>query len=116
MSLEKNRDVLLDLPFTGLKLDRHLVDATRHSRRARAEIERLVAMAHARGMLVTAEGVTDAALWQASRGPGLTIRRVSPSAAPFWRRPIRPGLPPDAARGVRSAARRTERGAERTAA
>jgi EAL domain-containing protein (putative c-di-GMP-specific phosphodiesterase class I) len=91
MSLEENRDVLLDLPFTGLKLDQHLVGATRHSRRARAEIERLIAMAHARGMLVTAEGVTDAALWQAvawagaDHAQGFAVGRPLPAAAlPAW--------------------------------
>ncbi|HEY8613306.1 MAG TPA: EAL domain-containing protein [Roseomonas sp.] len=91
MSLAENRDFLLDLPFSGIKLDRFLVGATPHSRRARAETERLVAMAHARGMLVTAEGVASAALWRGmamagvDRAQGYAIGRPLPAAAlPAW--------------------------------
>ncbi|MFH5925927.1 EAL domain-containing protein [Roseomonas xinghualingensis] len=101
MSLEENRDILLDLPFSGLKLDRHLLGATRHSRRARAEVERLVAMAHARGMTVTAEGVADAALWQTvawagvDHAQGYAVGRPLPAAdlpswAAAWRHARRP--------------------------
>ena len=87
MSLEENRDVLLDLPFTGIKLDRHLVGALPHRRRARGEMERLVAAAGARGMAVTAEGVTDAVLWRAVEAAGVDyaqgfgVGRPLPAAA-----------------------------------
>nr|WP_245215892.1 EAL domain-containing protein [Pararoseomonas baculiformis] len=91
MSLEENRDLLLGLPFTGLKLDRFLVGAMPGSRRARAEVERLVAAAHARGMLVTAEGVTGARLWRAvamagvDRAQGFAVGRPLPAQAlPAW--------------------------------
>lgn len=91
MSLEERRDALLDLPFSGLKLDRHLVDAVPRSRRARAEMERLVALARARGMLVTAEGVSDARLWRAmevagvDHAQGYAVGRPMPATAlPAW--------------------------------
>ena len=87
MSLEENRDALLRLPFTGLKLDRQLVAAIPHRRRARGELERLVATARARGMAVTAEGVTDAVLWRAVEAAGVDyaqgfgVGRPLPAAA-----------------------------------
>ena len=91
MSLEERRDLLLDLPFTGIKLDRHLVAAAPGSHRARAEMQRLVGMAHARGMKVTAEGVTGARLWRAAaaagadHAQGYAVGRPLPAAAlPAW--------------------------------
>ena len=100
MTLER-RDALLDLPFSGLKLDRHLVGAMPRSRRARAEVERLTAVARRRGMLVTAEGVTDGALWRAleARGvdhaQGFAVGRPLPaSALPAWAAAWRASGPP----------------------
>ncbi|WP_338661724.1 EAL domain-containing protein [Pararoseomonas sp. SCSIO 73927] len=91
MSLEERRDMLLRLPFTGIKLDRFLVTEAPRSRRSRAELERLVALAHARGMLVTAEGVSSPALWHAmacagvDRAQGFAVGRPLPAAAlPAW--------------------------------
>jgi EAL domain-containing protein (putative c-di-GMP-specific phosphodiesterase class I) len=91
MSLAENRDILLDLPFTGLKLDRFLISALVRSRRARAEMERLVTLAHRRGMLVTAEGVSGAGIWQAlawagvDHAQGYAVGRPLPAAAlPAW--------------------------------
>ena len=90
MTLDR-RDLLMGLPFSGVKLDRHLVGAMPTSRRARAEVERLVAIAHAGGMLVTAEGVTGGALWQAlamrgvDHAQGFAVGRPLPAAAlPAW--------------------------------
>jgi EAL domain-containing protein (putative c-di-GMP-specific phosphodiesterase class I) len=91
MGLEENRDALLGLPFSGIKLDRSLVSAIPRSHRARAKLERLVALARTRGMLVTAEGVTGAALWHAlamagvDHAQGFAIGRPLPAAAlPAW--------------------------------
>ncbi|MCR0984355.1 EAL domain-containing protein [Roseomonas populi] len=91
MSLEERRDELLRLPFTGIKLDRFLVSDAARSRRSRAEMERLVALAHGRGMLVTAEGISSPALWHAvamagvDRAQGYAVGRPLPAAAlPAW--------------------------------
>jgi EAL domain-containing protein (putative c-di-GMP-specific phosphodiesterase class I) len=91
MSLQENRDTLLDMPFTGIKLDRHLVGAMPRQHRARAEVTRLVALAHARGMLVTAEGVTSEGLWRTlaaagvDRAQGFAVGRPLPATAlPAW--------------------------------
>ncbi|TPG47289.1 EAL domain-containing protein [Roseomonas nepalensis] len=100
MTLDR-RDALMDLPFSGVKLDRHLVGAMPASRRARAEVERLVAMARRRGMLVTAEGVTDGALWRAlqARGvdhaQGFAVGRPLPATGlPAWASAWRASGPP----------------------
>lgn len=91
MGLEEERDALLELPFAGIKLDRHLTSAMPNSRRARREVERLVQLAHARGMQVTAEGVSEARLWRAvaaagvDNAQGYAIARPLPIAAlPGW--------------------------------
>ncbi|MBI0536401.1 EAL domain-containing protein [Roseomonas sp. KE2513] len=90
MTLDR-RDVLLDLPFSGLKLDRQLVAAMPSSHRARSEVDRLMSMARARGMLVTAEGVADQALWRllkafgVDHAQGFAIGRPLPAGAlPAW--------------------------------
>lgn len=90
MTLDR-RDVLLELPFSGLKLDRQLVAAMPSSHRARSEVERLVGMAKARGMLVTAEGVAHEALWRALKvrgvdhAQGFAVGRPLPAGAlPAW--------------------------------
>lgn len=99
MSLEEDRAGLMDLPFAGIKLDRHLVEAMPVQRRARAEVERLIARAHARRMTVTAEGVSDARLWRAvaqagaDNAQGYAISRPLPAAAlPAWAATRRGGL------------------------
>jgi EAL domain-containing protein (putative c-di-GMP-specific phosphodiesterase class I) len=87
MGLEEDRADLLSLPFAGIKLDRHLVSAMPTQRRARAEVQKLVRMAHAAGMTVTAEGVSDARLWRAvaaagvDHAQGYAIARPLPAAA-----------------------------------
>jgi EAL domain-containing protein (putative c-di-GMP-specific phosphodiesterase class I) len=91
MSLDDDRSWLLSLPFAGIKLDRHLITAMPTHRRARAEVERLVRMAHGAGMSVTAEGVSDARLWRAVAAAGVDnaqgygIARPLPAVAlPAW--------------------------------
>ncbi|MBC9205843.1 EAL domain-containing protein [Roseomonas aerophila] len=103
MGLEEDRAELLSLPFAGIKLDRHLISAMPSKRRARAEVQRLVRMAHAAGMTVTAEGVSDSCLWRAvaaagvDHAQGYAIGRPLPAAALgawnyAWRsQPVRPG-------------------------
>lgn len=87
MGLEDDRASLFSLPFAGIKLDRHLVGAMPHSRRARGEVRKLVGKAHAAGMKVTAEGVSDARLWRAvaaagvDHAQGYAIARPLPAAA-----------------------------------
>ncbi|MDJ0389940.1 EAL domain-containing protein [Roseomonas sp. E05] len=99
MGLEEDRAALLELPFAGIKLDRHLVAAMPWQRRARAEVERLTARAHARRMSVTAEGISDAQLWRAvaaagvDNAQGYAVSRPLPAAAlPAWGMAWRGGL------------------------
>jgi len=99
MGLEEDRAALLDLPFAGIKLDRHLVAAMPHQRRARAEVERLTALAHARRMSVTAEGISNAHLWRSvaaagvDNAQGYAVSRPLPAAAlPAWGMAWRGGL------------------------
>ncbi len=93
LGLDEDRGWLLSLPFAGIKLDRHLVGAMPGSARARGEVRRLVRRAHAAGMSVTAEGVSDARLWRAvaaagvDNAQGYAIARPLPAAAlPAWHR------------------------------
>ncbi|MGY4800326.1 EAL domain-containing protein [Teichococcus aerofrigidensis] len=91
MGLEEDRAQLIELPFAGIKLDRHLVGAMPGSRRARAEVERLITLAHNRHMTVTAEGVSDSRLWRAvaragaDNAQGYAIGRPLPAQVlPAW--------------------------------
>ncbi|WP_158600802.1 EAL domain-containing protein [Teichococcus wenyumeiae] len=91
MEINDNRGWLLSLPFSGIKLDRMLVSALPTRRRARAEVQRLVKLAHASRMTVTAEGVSNARLWQAvaaagvDHAQGYAIARPLPALAlPAW--------------------------------
>jgi EAL domain-containing protein (putative c-di-GMP-specific phosphodiesterase class I) len=91
LGLDDKRRRLLDLPFAGVKLDRKLVLAMPHDRRARATVEGLVAQARRRGMVVVAEGVTDTLTWRAAASAGCDVaqgfgvgRPVPPPALPAW--------------------------------
>lgn len=91
LALDDGRRHLLGLPFTGVKLDRGLVVAMPHDFRARAEVRRIVEMAHAKGMLVIAEGVTDPHVWRAASAAGCDFaqgfgvgRPLPISALPAW--------------------------------
>ena len=85
------RDGLLDLPFAAIKLDGHLVADLPRSRAARARVERLTRTAHAAGLRVTAEGIANAALWQAAAAHGADEAQghavgppVRPEDLPLW--------------------------------
>ena len=91
LELRDGRHGLLDLPFSGFKLDRGLVEALPHNVGARQEVRRLVRLAEARRQVVVAEGVSDARLWAAVRGlgvhlaQGFGVGRPLPAAAlPSW--------------------------------
>jgi len=91
LGLADPRRRLLDLPFTGVKLDRHFVAALPTARRARAEAERIVSLAARRGLTVTAEGVASPRLWRAlaasgvDAAQGFAVGRPLPAAAlPAW--------------------------------
>ncbi|HEY6432757.1 MAG TPA: EAL domain-containing protein [Acetobacteraceae bacterium] len=61
---------LMDMAFSGLKLDKDLVQAIPHSTESRAFARRIIALASARGLTVTAEGVEDLATWRRMRDMG----------------------------------------------
>ncbi|WP_372623787.1 EAL domain-containing protein [Falsiroseomonas sp.] len=91
LGLDDSRSGLLDLPFRGVKLDRALIAALPHARRARAQVERLVQDAHRRGRVVIAEGVTDPLLWRLTAAAGCDLaqgfgvgRPILPEALPGW--------------------------------
>ncbi|MBO1080328.1 EAL domain-containing protein [Roseomonas haemaphysalidis] len=93
LGLDEDRGWLLSLPFAGIKLDRHLTTAMPRQARARAEVRRMVRLAHAARMTVTAEGVSDARLWRAvaaagvDNAQGYAIARPLPAMAlPAWHR------------------------------
>lgn len=70
LGLNEDRDWVMDLPFTEVKLDRALVEALPSSRYARAQVARIVRRAHAGGLSVTAEGVSSPRLWHAAAAAG----------------------------------------------
>lgn len=91
LALDDERRWLLDLPFSGLKLDRTLVAQLPRNARARAQSRDVVAEARRRGLSVTAEGVESAALWRAcvglglDRAQGFAVGRPLPAdALPAW--------------------------------
>ncbi|MCX8134313.1 MAG: EAL domain-containing protein [Roseococcus sp.] len=86
-ALDDHRRRLLRLPFTGVKLDKSLVQAAARSARARQQVRRIVRT----GMTVTAEGISSRELWMllrglgAHRGQGFWMARPLPLAAlPAW--------------------------------
>jgi EAL domain-containing protein (putative c-di-GMP-specific phosphodiesterase class I) len=94
-------DALLNLPFSSLKLDKTVVLALDEPE-AQAFVSRLVAIAAARGMTMTAEGVESAAIWHRLHALGvdhaqgfLVARATQVEDVPAWltrwakRRPFR---------------------------
>jgi EAL domain-containing protein (putative c-di-GMP-specific phosphodiesterase class I) len=86
-------DRLLDLPFTGIKLDQHLVYLLTTDPKAVTEVERVIRIARRRDLTVVAEGVETAALWHqltslgADQAQGFLISHALPAAAvPAWRK------------------------------
>lgn len=82
---------LLRLPFTGVKLDRAVVEALPRSARARRWLRALVRDARRRGQRVTAEGVGERAHWSALRAAGvaraqgyLVARPMAAEELPAW--------------------------------
>lgn len=87
----RDHSVLLDLPFSSLKIDRSLVVASARRARARARLERITNEAHAAGMLVVAEGVEQPADWSRMAACGvdlaqgyLVARPLSAPTVPIW--------------------------------
>lgn len=85
------RRALLDLPFTGFKLDRRFVEAMADDPGARHEARDLMRHAEARGQIVVAEGVSSERVWKAVRGLGIHYaqgfavgRPLPPAALPVW--------------------------------
>jgi EAL domain-containing protein (putative c-di-GMP-specific phosphodiesterase class I) len=85
------RRSLLDLPFTGFKLDRRFVEAMPDDASARHEARSLLRHAEARGQIVVAEGVSDERVWRTVRALGIhfaqgfAVGRPLPAAAlPMW--------------------------------
>lgn len=89
--LDDARHALLDLPFAGLKLDRSVIAALPHERRARALVERLIRHAGHDGRPVVAEGVSSPVLWRCAASLGCDLaqgfgvgRPMQPEALPAW--------------------------------
>jgi EAL domain-containing protein (putative c-di-GMP-specific phosphodiesterase class I) len=84
-------EALLDLPFTGIKLDKSLVKRIADDRASHDFSARMVKVAKARGMTTTAEGVEDASTWDRLAGMGvdhaqgfLVARALTAAAIPSW--------------------------------
>jgi EAL domain-containing protein (putative c-di-GMP-specific phosphodiesterase class I) len=82
---------LMDLPFTGLKLDKALVQALADSEAARGFVTGTIAAAAARGLTVIAEGVEDRTTWRRMRAMGvhqaqgfLVARPLTAAEVPGW--------------------------------
>jgi EAL domain-containing protein (putative c-di-GMP-specific phosphodiesterase class I) len=85
------RRPLLDLPFTGFKLDRRFVEAMADDAAARHEARSLMRHAEAHGQIVVAEGVSSDRVWRTVRGLGIHYaqgfavgRPLPPEALPVW--------------------------------
>lgn len=91
LGMDDRRIGLLGLPFAGVKLDRALVAAMPHLRRARMQVERIAQAAHDQGRAVIAEGISDARLWRCAAAAGCDLaqgfgvgRPILPAALPAW--------------------------------
>jgi EAL domain-containing protein (putative c-di-GMP-specific phosphodiesterase class I) len=91
VALGDGREALHALPFSGLKLDRSLVEALPRQGHVRREVHCLVRRAEARGQVVIAEGVSGRRLWSAVQAlgvgfaQGFGVGRPLPAAAlPSW--------------------------------
>jgi EAL domain-containing protein (putative c-di-GMP-specific phosphodiesterase class I) len=96
----KHIDRLLTLPFTGLKLDKCIVDRIGTDHPGASEASRLVEKARSRGLNVVAEGVETWAMWDRLRAlgvpevQGFLVSRPLPAAAlPVWRMAWDAGFP-----------------------
>ncbi|HUN41928.1 MAG TPA: EAL domain-containing protein [Acetobacteraceae bacterium] len=82
---------LLNLPFSGLKLDKDVVQAIHTSPSMLAYVQRLIETAKARKLTVVAEGVEDIATWRRMQALGvdlaqgfLVARPLPLAAVPIW--------------------------------
>ncbi|MGH7040828.1 MAG: EAL domain-containing protein [Acetobacteraceae bacterium] len=83
---------LLDLPFTGLKLDAGLVRASGQDPAFRGFVGDITTAARQRGLIVTAEGVEDPAGWERMCAAGANLAQgymvgcaMTAGALPAWR-------------------------------
>ncbi|HSU06771.1 MAG TPA: EAL domain-containing protein [Acetobacteraceae bacterium] len=90
---------LINMPFSGLKLDKGLVQAIPRCAESRAFVRSIVTAAAARGLTVTAEGVEDFATWETMRQFGVDqaqgflvahplVAAAVPGWMANWRRPV----------------------------
>jgi EAL domain-containing protein (putative c-di-GMP-specific phosphodiesterase class I) len=91
VALGDGRTRLHRLPFSGLKLDRSLVERLPFEAHGRQAVRRLVRAAEARGQAVIAEGVSDRRIWGAlcdlgvHYAQGYAVGRPLPATAlPGW--------------------------------
>lgn len=91
VALDDGRERLHRLPFSGLKLDRSMIERLPDEAHGRQEVRRLVRAAEARGQAVIAEGVSDRRIWGALRGLGVHYaqgfavgRPLAVAALPGW--------------------------------
>jgi EAL domain-containing protein (putative c-di-GMP-specific phosphodiesterase class I) len=91
LGIDDERGALLDLPFAGVKLDRALVAALPHQRRARQQVEQVVRRANRLGRVVIAEGIANPQLWRCAAATGCDLaqgfdvgRPLQPAALPAW--------------------------------
>lgn len=86
-------EALLELPFTGVKLDKDLVQRLTDDEASRDFTRGIVDVAKSRGLTVTAEGVEDAATWDRLADLGIDMaqgflmaRPLLAVAVPVWLR------------------------------
>jgi EAL domain-containing protein (putative c-di-GMP-specific phosphodiesterase class I) len=84
-------DQLLDLPFTGIKLDKAVVRQVGTAPDFVPDMERIIGGAKARGLTVVAEGIESVALWHRLRALGadlaqgfLVAHPLPAAAVPLW--------------------------------
>lgn len=84
-------DALLDLPFTGMKLDKELVLRMQTAPDALAMVQRTIEVAKRRGLTIVAEGVEDVEMWHLAhrlgvdQAQGFLVAHPLPAAAiPVW--------------------------------
>jgi EAL domain-containing protein (putative c-di-GMP-specific phosphodiesterase class I) len=84
---------LLELPFTGIKLDKNLVKRIANDEASYDFVARMVDIAKRRGLIVTAEGVENTAMWHRLAGLGvdraqgyLVARPLMAGDVPDWLR------------------------------
>jgi EAL domain-containing protein (putative c-di-GMP-specific phosphodiesterase class I) len=85
-------DELLLAPFSGIKLDKNVVGRIAADPAAHDFVARMVEAAKSRGMLVTAEGVENAATWDRLVGLGVDLAQGFMIARPLPAETVQPWL------------------------